>query len=58
MAPNNIQEEGVFRCMRIVEKMNFNEVSIIAFLVQPLAAMNISVLTIKTFNTVCLFFQE
>lgn len=58
IAPNNIQEERVFRCIRVVEKMDFNEVSIIASLVQPLAATNISMLTIKTFNTVCLFFRE
>jgi hypothetical protein len=58
MAPDNVQEELGFRCVRIVDTLNLDEHGIITDLVQPLTKAGVSVNVISTFNTLYFFFRE
>lgn len=58
MAPNNVQAELGFRCIRVAERIPLDATGVIAALVQPLDQEKISVLTISTFDTLYIFFRE
>jgi hypothetical protein len=52
MAPNNVQQEIGFRCLRTDSEIPMNSVGIIDSLVQPLSAAEISVFVISTYNSI------
>jgi hypothetical protein len=58
MAPNNVQQEIGFRCLRTDGEIPMNSVGIVDSLIQPLSAAKISVSVISTFNSVFLFLME
>ena len=58
MAPNNVQQEGGWRCIRIITEAALNEVGVIASLTGPLADAGIPVLVIGTFDTDYIFVLE
>jgi uncharacterized protein len=58
MAPNNVQQEIGFRCLRTDGEISRNSVGVIASLIKPLSAVDISVSVITTYNGVLLFLME
>ena len=58
MAPNNVQQEAGFRCLRITGEIPLSEFGVIASLVQPLLPVEIPAMVVSTFNTEYLFFRE
>ncbi len=58
MAPNNVQQELGWRCIRIDGTMKLDEVGVLASLVQPLAEAGVSIFSASTFNTDYLFVME
>jgi hypothetical protein len=58
MAPNNVQQEIGYRCLRTGDDTPINAVGIVSSLMQPLSAANISVLVVSTFNIVYIFLME
>ena len=58
MAPNNVQQEVGFRCLRVAMETTFSDFGIIHALVTPLQAAEIPVMVVSTFNTDYLFFRE
>jgi len=58
MAPNNVQQEIGFRCLRTDSEMPMNSVGIVDSLIQPLSAAGIGVSVVSTYNIVYLFLSE
>lgn len=58
MAPNNVQQELGWRCLKVEGEMKLHEVGVLASITQPLADANISVFAISTFNTDYVFVME
>jgi uncharacterized protein len=58
MAPNNVQQEIGFRCLRTDVEVPMNAVGVIESLTQPLSKANISVSLVSTYNHVYLFLLE
>jgi hypothetical protein len=58
MAPNNVQQELGWRCIRVDATMKLEETGILAALVQPLADAGVAVFSFSTFNTDYLFVME
>jgi len=58
MAPNNVQQEIGFRCLRTAGDIPMNSVGIISSLIDPLAAAKISVNVVSTYNIVYVFLTE
>lgn len=58
MAPNNVQQELGWRCMRVDGVMKLAELGVLASLTQPLAEAGVSVFSVSTYNTDYLFVQE
>lgn len=58
MAPNNVQQETGWKCIKVDGTMNLKEVGVLASLTQPLAEAGIPILAIGTFNTDYLFILE
>jgi hypothetical protein len=58
MAPNNVQQEIGFRCLRTDSEISMNSVGIVDSLIQPLSAAGIGVSVISTYNIVYLFLSE
>jgi hypothetical protein len=58
MAPNNVQQEIGFRCMRTDGEIPMNSVGIVDSLMHPLSAAKISVSVVSTYNIVYLFLSE
>ncbi len=58
MAPNNVQQEIGFRCLRTEDESPMDAVGIITSLMQPLTAAEISVFVVSTFNIVYVFLME
>lgn len=58
MAPNNVQQELGWRCIRVEGEMKLQEVGVLASLAQPLADANIPIFVVSTFNTDYIFVME
>jgi hypothetical protein len=58
MAPNNVQQEIGFRCLRTNGEIPMNSVGIADSLMQPLSAAGISVSVVSTYNILFLFLLE
>ena len=58
MAPTNVQQEAGWRCIRIQDQLPFSEIGVLLSLTQPLAAAQIPILAISTFDTDYVFFME
>lgn len=59
MAPNNVQQEVGWRCLKIISSGSIaKEVGILATVTQPLAEANIPVCSITTFSSVYIFLME
>lgn len=58
MAPNNVQQEIGFRCIRTVGETPTNSVGVILSLMQPLSAANISVFLVSAYHTLYIFLME
>jgi hypothetical protein len=58
MAPNNVQQELGWRCLRVEGEMKLREVGVLASITRPLADAKIPVFAISTFNTDYVFVME
>ena len=58
MAPNNVQQELGWRCLKVEGEMNLKEVGVLASITQPLAEASIPLFAISTFNTDYVFVME
>jgi hypothetical protein len=58
MAPTNVQQEAGWRCIRVQGEFTFTEVGVLASLATPLAAANIPILAISTFDSDYVFLME
>jgi uncharacterized protein len=58
MAPNNVQQEIGFRCMRTDGEIPMNSVGITSSLIEPLSTAGISVSIVSAYNVVYLFLSE
>ncbi len=58
MAPNNVQQELGWRCLKVDGEMNLREVGVLSSILQPLAEAKIPVFAISTFNTDYVFVME
>jgi hypothetical protein len=58
MAPNNVQQELGWRCLKVDGEMKLQEIGVLASMTQPLAEANIPLFAISTFNTDYVFVME
>ena len=58
MAPNNVQQELGWRCIKVEGEMKLQEVGVLASLAQPLADAGIPMFVVSTFNTDYIFVME
>ena len=58
MAPNNVQQEIGFRCLRTEGEIPLSSIGVVDSLVQPLSAAGISVSVVSTYNIVYIFLVE
>jgi hypothetical protein len=58
MAPNNVQQEIGFRCMRTDGEIPMNSVGIASSLIEPLSTAGISVSVVSAYNVIYLFLSE
>ena len=58
MAPNNVQQEAGYRCIRTVPDPQANAVGVIDALVQPLTSSNISIYLFSASSSTYIFLME
>jgi hypothetical protein len=58
MAPNNVQQELGWRCLRVGGDMKLQEVGVLASIAGPLAEANVPLFAVSTFNTDYVFVME
>ncbi|MBI3586200.1 MAG: ACT domain-containing protein [Ignavibacteriales bacterium] len=58
MAPNNVQQELGWRCIKIEGQFKLNEVGVLESVLKPLAEANIPIMATSTFNTDYVFVME
>ena len=58
MAPNNVQQELGWRCLKVEGDAKMQDIGVLASLTQPLAEANIPMLAISTFVTDYVFVME
>lgn len=58
MAPNNVQQETGWKCIKVDGTQNLKEVGVLESITHPLAEANIPLLAISTFNTDYVFVME
>ncbi len=58
MAPNNVQQELGWRCLKVEGAMKLGETGVLASVAQPLADASIPMLAFSTFNTDYVFVME
>lgn len=58
MAPNNVQQELGWRCLKVEGPIKLQEVGILASITEPLAAANIPIFVVSTYNTDYIFVME
>ncbi len=58
MAPNNVQQELGWRCMKVEGEFKLDEVGVLASVLTPLAEAQISVIATSTYTTDYIFVRE
>jgi hypothetical protein len=58
MAPNNVQQETGWKCIKVGGTQNLQEVGVLESITHPLAEANIPLLAISTYNTDYVFVME
>lgn len=58
MAPNNVQQELGWRCLKVEGSLKLVEVGVLASITQPLTDAGIPMFAISTFNTDYVFVME
>lgn len=58
MAPNNVQQELDWRCIRIDGQIPFQAVGVLYSLLQPLAESNVPIFALSTYSTDYVFLPE
>jgi hypothetical protein len=58
MAPNNVQQELGWRCLRVEGQIKMEEVGVLASIAGPLAEAQVPIFAISTFNTDYVFVME
>ncbi|HAV22726.1 MAG: hypothetical protein A2X67_04750 [Ignavibacteria bacterium GWA2_55_11] len=58
MAPNNVQQEPGWRCIRIDGQIPFQAVGVLLSLIKPLADTGIPIFAVSTFNTDYVFLPD
>jgi hypothetical protein len=58
MAPNNVQSETGWKCIKVDGQQTLKEVGILESITHPLAEANVPILAISTFNTDYVFVME
>jgi len=58
MAPNNVQQELGWRCLKVEGTVKLQEVGVLASILQPLSEANVPVFTVSTFNTDYVFVMD
>lgn len=58
MAPNNVQQELGWRCLKVDATMKLQEVGVLASVVQPLSDAGVPIFAISTYNTDYIFVEE
>jgi uncharacterized protein len=58
MAPNNVQQQIGYRCLRTVGEMPVESVGVLIALIQPLSTAGISVFSVSTYNSDYIFLME
>ena len=58
MAPNNVQQELGWRCLKVEGALKMQDIGVLASLSQPLAEANIPMLAVSTFVTDYIFVME
>lgn len=58
MAPNNVQQELGWRCLKVEGTMKLQDVGVLASILQPLSEAGVPVFTISTFNTDYVFVMD
>ena len=58
MAPNNVQQELGWRCLKVEGSLKLVEVGVLASITQPITDAGIPVFAISTFNTDYVFVLE
>ena len=58
MAPNNVQQELGWRCLKVEGTVKLQEVGVLASILQPLSEAGVPVFTVSTFNTDYVFVMD
>jgi hypothetical protein len=58
MAPNNVQQELGWRCLKVDGTMKLQEVGVLTSVLQPLADAGLPIFAISTFNTDYVFVMD
>jgi hypothetical protein len=58
MAPNNVQQELGWRCLRVEGPMKLEEIGVLASITEPLAEAKVPIYVISTYNTDYVFVME
>ena len=58
MAPNGVQQELGWRCLKVEGEWKMDEVGVLASITQPLAEANVPLFVISTFNTDYIFVED
>jgi hypothetical protein len=58
MAPNNVQQELGWRCLKVDATMKLQEVGILESLLQPLSEAGVPIFAVSTYNTDYVFVHD
>ncbi len=58
MAPNNVQQELGWRCLKVEGTMKLQEVGVLASILQPLSEAGVPIFAVSTFNTDYVFVMD
>jgi hypothetical protein len=58
MAPNNVQQELGWRCLRVDGMVKLEEIGVLASVIHPLAEASVPLIVVSTFNTDYVFVME
>ena len=58
MAPNNVQQELWWRCLKVEGMMKLQEVGVLASITQPLSEAGVPIFAVSTFDTDYVFVMD
>jgi len=58
MAPNNVQQDLGWRCLKVEGTMKLQDVGVLASILQPLSEAGVPVFTVSTYNTDYVFVMD